>query len=318
MKNLMKMALCAAMTAAMAASLCACGGSEAAFPSKEINMVVPFGSGGSADLLARTIAEPAGEAFGKNVVVENVTGASGTVGSAQVADADADGYNLMFVTSAPLVVQPYFMEGLTYDLDSFTPICNVASEPTCIAVLADSPYETLEDLLNADGVSLGNTGVGTLHYLFQQELFNEAGTDYKQVAFEGGAKLVTGLLGGNVDAISTVVSEMYDYVESGEIRILAVSTEERSDLYPDIPTVKECGYDFSMSLDFFIVGPANLPDDVAAALSSTFADAAQSETVTTYLANAHVSANYMDGDTLKAKLESDSEMYKSIVDATKE
>lgn len=150
------------------------------------------------------------------------------------------------------------MEGLTYTADSFDYLFNVASEPTCIAVKGDSPYQTLDDLIAAGQsgtISLGNTGVGTLHYLFQIELFRQAGVDYKQVAFEGGAKLVTGLLGGNVDAISTVVSEMYDYVESGEIRILAVSTAERSDLYPDIPTVKECGYDLAMSLDFFVVAP---------------------------------------------------------------
>lgn len=302
----------------MAFGLAACGSSEDTFPSKEINMVVPFGSGGSADLLARTMAEPAGEALGKNVVVENVTGASGTVGAAQVASGDADGYNLMFVTSAPLVVQPYFMDGLTYNLDSFTPICNVASEPTCIAVKADSPYQTLEDLLNAGTtISAGNTGVGTLHYLFQLELFQEAGVDFKQVAFEGGAKLVTGLLGGNVDCISTVVSEMYDYVDSGEIRILAVSTDERSDLYPEIPTVKECGYDFSMSLDFFAVAPAGVPEEVMEKLSADFETAANSETVTTYLTNAHVSPNYMDGEALKEKLQSDSELYKGIVDSTK-
>ena len=95
-----------AMAVTLAAvSLSACGG-NGAFPSKEITMTVPFGSGGSADLLARTLAEPAGTALGKNVVVTNVTGASGTVGTAQTADADADGYNLMFVTSAPITISP--------------------------------------------------------------------------------------------------------------------------------------------------------------------------------------------------------------------
>ena len=282
-------------------------------------MVVPFASGGSTDLLARTLAEAAGKKIGQSVVVTNVVGASGTVGSAQVASAEADGYTLMFVTSAPLTIQPYFMQGLTYNTDSYTYLCNVASEATCIAVRADSPYQTLDDLLKAGKsgkeLSLGNTGVGTLHYLFQQELFGKAGASYKQVAFEGGAKLVTGLLGGNVDAISTVVSEMYDYVKDGQIRILAVSSEKRSSLYPDIPTVKESGYDVNMSLDFFVVAPKNLPDDVKKTLTDAFAEAVKADSLTQYLNNANIASNYMDSDVLKSKVTSDAEMYKKIVDS---
>lgn len=306
--------LCAA---AVVMGLSACG-SNASYPDKEVTMVVPFGSGGSTDLLARTLAEPAGQALGESVIVTNVTGASGTVGSAQVAAADPDGYNLMFVTSAPLTIQPYFMGGLTYSAEDFTPICNVASDYSCIAVKADSPYQTLEDLMNAGKeLSVGNTGVGTLHYLLQIKVFEQAGVDYKQVAFEGGAKLVTGLLGDNVDCISTVASEITSYVDSGDMRILAISSAERSEMYPDVPTFAELGYDVDMSLDFFVVAPANLPEDVFAALKPAFESAAQSDTVKDFLSNSNVELNYMDSEALGAKLASDSEQYKAIVDSVK-
>ena len=312
MKKIKKLvsALCAA---AVVMGLSACN-SNAPYPNKEITMVVPFGSGCSTDLLARTLAEPAGQALGESVIVTNVSGASGTVGSAQVASSDPDGYNVMFVTSAPLTIQPYFMGGLTYTTENFTPICNVASEPSCIAVAADSPYQTLEDLMNSEKeISAGNTGVGTLHYLLQIEAFEQAGAEYKQVAFEGGAKLVTGLLGGNVDCISTVTSEINDYVDSGDMRILAISSAERSELYPDIPTFAELGYDLDMSLDYFVVAPADLPEDVFTALESAFETAAMSDTVTEFLANSNVQPNYMDSETLAAKLASDSEQYQEIV-----
>ncbi|MCD8052997.1 MAG: tripartite tricarboxylate transporter substrate binding protein [Lachnospiraceae bacterium] len=299
----------------IAMSLCACSTSDT-YPSKEVTMIVPFSSGGSTDLLARTLAEPVGDSLDQSVVVSNVSGASGTVGAAQLADEDPDGYNLMFVTSAPITIQPYFMNGLTYTEESFTYICNIASEPSCIAVPADSHYETLEDLLNADTtISAGNTGVGTLHYLFQISLFEQAGTDYKQVAFDGGAKLVTGLLGGNVDCISTVVSEIYDYVDSGDIRILAISTTDRNEMYEEIATVSEYGYDIDMSLDFFVVGPAGLEEDVLSTLTSAFEGAAESETITSYLESSHIAVNYMDGEALEAKVKEDVETYTQIIDS---
>ncbi|WP_434309531.1 tripartite tricarboxylate transporter substrate binding protein [Hominifimenecus sp. rT4P-3] len=305
--------LAAAAVAVMALGLMGCS-SKGEFPSENINMIVPFGSGGGTDLLARVLGDAAKEELGQSVVVTNVTGASGTVGTAQAAEAEADGYNLIFNASGPMVLQPHMMDDLRYSLASFRAVAGIASEPTCLAVKADSPYQTIEDLAAASGtVTAGHTGVGTLHHLFQVQFFEKAGLDYKLVGFEGGAKLVTGLLGGNVDVISTVVSEMYSYVDSGEIRILAVSSPERSPLYPDIPTLKEKGFDIEMSLDFFLMAPKDTPDDVMKVLEEKFGKAAQSDAVKKFLETGHIGADYRTGSEMTEKLKQDSEMFAKII-----
>jgi len=294
--------------------LTACSSGTDEFPSKNLDVVVPFGSGGATDLLARVLGDAAKDDLGQAVIVTNVAGASGTVGAAQVAEEDADGYHLLFCTSAPIILQTQIMDGIRYNLDSFKAIANIASEPTCLAVRADSPYQTIEDLVAATAtVTAGHTGVGTLHHLFQVKFFEEAGIDYKQIGFEGGAKLVTGLLGGNVDVISTVVSEMSSYVESGEIRILAVSTSERSDLYPDIPTLKEAGFDIAMSLDFFLLAPKDTPDEVVKVLEEKFLKAADSDAVKQYLDTGRIAASKMTGSELMEKLKADQEMFAEVI-----
>lgn len=308
-----KSVLAAVAVAVMALGLMGCS-SKGEFPSENVNMIVPFGSGGGTDLLARVLGDAAKDELGQSVVVTNVTGASGTVGTAQAAEAEADGYNLIFNASGPMVLQPHMMDDLRYSLDSFRAVAGIASEPTCLAVKADSPYQTVEDLAAAGTtVTAGHTGVGTLHHLFQVQFFEEAGLDYKLVGFEGGAKLVTGLLGGNVDVISTVVSEMYSYVDSGEIRILAVSSPERSPLYPDIPTLKEKGFDIEMSLDFFLMAPKETPDEVMKVLEEAFGKAAQSDAVKQFLETGHIGADYRTGSEMTEKLKQDSEMFAKII-----
>ena len=313
MKKMKKM-LAVVVAAILALSMIGCSGSEQ-FPDGDITIVVPFGSGGGTDLLARILAESAQEHLeDATVIVSNVTGASGTVGTGEVANSEPDGYNLIFNASGPMVVQPHLMEDLQYTIDDFKSIVCVASEPSCIAVRADSPYQTLDDLLAAqDELLVGNTGTGTVHYLFQSKFFADTEVPYKLIAFEGGAKLVTGLLGGEVDVMSTVVSEMYQYVESGEIRILAVSSAERSELYPDIPTVKEYGFDIDMSLDFFLQAPAEVPEENLNILIDSFGKDAESDAVKEYLTNAHVTASVVKGAEYDAKLKESSDAYAAIV-----
>lgn len=284
------------------------------WPRQTITMVVPFGAGGSTDLLARMLAKAAQGELGVPVIISNVVGGSGTVGTTQVAQAAPDGYTIEFVASGPLLTQPWLLPDLKYSLSDFQGIVGVSSDTSCIVVPASSKYKTIVDLINEKSKVIGgNTGAGTLHHLLQVAFFNKTGTPNTLVPFQGGAALNSAILGNQVNFGTSTPAEYIQSHKSGEVHILAVASSKRLAKLPDVPTFKESGLDIDLSLEFFLIAPAGLPKEVAAALEMAFMKAAKTKEVVDFVNTIGQDLNIRGGDELMKKLESDYKIFGELM-----
>lgn len=238
------------------------------YPSKPIRLVVAYPAGGSTDITARIVADRMSSLLGQPVVVENVGGASGTIGAARVARAKPDGYELLFGSSPELTITRFTGQNLSYDsLDDFTPLTLVARVPYVLTVRDSLPATTLEEfiaLAKEDGnLSFASTGVNTTAHLISELLKREADIDFLQVPYKGSGPGMTDLQAGHVDfTIDTLTASMVA-AQSGRVRILAIATPERSEIASDIPTFDESGLPgFIRGTWFGILAPSKTPEPV--------------------------------------------------------
>ena len=242
---------------------------------RTIRLVVPFPPGGSADDLARLLADQVGRARGVNIVVENRPGAGTIVATEALSRAAPDGNTLLIVANS-FVINPS-LKKLNYDpFTSFAPICHLVSTPLIIAVNSESPYRSLADLINAAHAKPGELTVSsvapatTQHIAF--EMFKRAAdVNMIHVPYPGGAPAVTALLGGHVTAVIANYSEVGAHLTSGKLRPLATASRKRIEAVPDVPTVAESGYpNYESEVWFGVVAPAKTPPETISQLSSWF------------------------------------------------
>lgn len=298
--------LLAAAAVSPFAALAACqvqGGADAAesdFPKRAVDFMVPFDPGGSGDLISRAIAKAAEEPLGQSLAVTNKPGANGAVGLKELLAGKADGYSIALAVKSLFAITPLAVEDPdAVVIDDLRIITTLTNEAYVLVVHAASPYQTLDDLLAADKVNYATTGVGTGSQLSAQLLFTGAGIDATDVPFDGGASAVTALLGQEVDAVSASLAETMPQVEAGELRPIAVFSEERSPFLQDVPTAVEAGFDVVVDQRRFIVAPADVPDETAGVLSLAFEEAREGAEYGQFLQD-----NYMDRwevDNLEAK-----------------
>ncbi len=270
--TLSAIALFAAGTAALPAL------AQAAWPSKPITIVVSYPPGGDTDALARVFAEKLAARIGQQVVVDNRTGASGTIGNAHVAKAPADGYTLLFtpntISIATLVLKPG--SGASYDvLNDFTPIIQMGSQSLFVVVNSATGVGTMKDLVaaakNGKLPTYASPGSGSpMHIL--GELFNKsAGVKITQVPYRGSGPAITDMVGGHVPMMYTTLGPVAPHIAAGKLRNLAVADAKRSPLAPDVPTLAELGFrDAEVSAWQGFMGPKGMPADVVKALNGHF------------------------------------------------
>jgi len=246
-----------------------------AYPAHEIRLIVPWAAGGSTDIVGRAIQQMAAKE-GLRLVVENVPGASGSIGLAKVARADADGYTLGLGTTSTLLLHT---QGIT-DLrtDQFTPIAMASIDPMLLLVPKDGPA-TVEAFLdhmkkNPGKVSMGTSGANNISHLFTIMTGRAANVPYIQVPYTGGSRVVTDLAGHQITAGVLKPSESKGQIDAGIIRPLAVYAQERLSFMPDVPTFKEKGYDVfpygQVTQATYVVGPAGLPEPIRQKLEAAF------------------------------------------------
>jgi tripartite-type tricarboxylate transporter receptor subunit TctC len=243
----------------------------AEFPDKPITMIIPWAPGGSTDQTARALAKAAEAHLGKPVVVVNQPGASTTIGMAQIARAKPDGYTIGTMSSTSYLF-PLGGHKVPYDpIKGFSYVSYYGDNLMGIAVLADKPWKSLAELIEAgkkQRMTYGTAGVGTTQHLTASALTAKSGAKFVHVPQDGSAGSMVALLGGHVD-FSLETSVWLPYVQSKQVRLLAVTTPERSSYFPDIPTFKENGYQSLRSIQA-IVAPAGLPEPIRAKLESAF------------------------------------------------
>ncbi|SIO89132.1 tripartite tricarboxylate transporter substrate binding protein [Nocardiopsis sp. JB363] len=249
------------------------------YPSQEVTLVVPYDAGGASDLAARTLASEMEDTLGQSIVVENRSGGAGSVGLENLASQSADGYTIGYlpVESVMLGYQGYEVDPVDYDL-----IGQMVSVPATIAVPADSPYETLEDLVEAarsepGSIAVSNSGAGSIWEAATTELGQATDTEFQPVPFDGGAPAVTAAVGGQVDAVVAGISETAPAHADEQVRVLAVFDAEPSESLPDVQTATEQGVDIVIGGWGGIGAPAGLPDGARSTLEEAFTEAASSE-----------------------------------------
>ncbi|MDF1705324.1 MAG: tripartite tricarboxylate transporter substrate binding protein [Aeromicrobium sp.] len=274
--------LAAAAAALLATSACAStggsgdGGDGSDFPDgvSSIQIVVPFNAGGSTDTVARLVAPRLSEELGVTVQVLNKPEGNGQTGLNEVSTGPTDG-SVLGSTNLPSAIISYLDPNtdVSYDQDSFTPVGGIAAYGELIVVSADSPYSTLDDLIEAADAGQVNLAAGAVDDLLPVSTFeDEAGVTFNKVPFEGGsAGKVPALLGNKVDVITAAPSAVLPNVASGEFRVLATLGGERAPSFPDVETVAELGYDIAQD----VVLGFSLPEGTPAAIAEAYADALQ-------------------------------------------
>jgi len=272
------------------------------YPAHNITMVVPFPPGGVADITARPLADAMTRILKQNVIVENRAGAGGGLGMQVAARAKPDGYTLLMALSSISIIpeaDKVLGRSPMYQLSQFIPVARFTADPTVLAVRADGPYKSVADLVaaakkNPGGIPYGSSGnYGTMHV--PMEMFDEvAGVKMLHVPFTGAGPAIVALLGGQVDALSTGPSSIMGHVKAGKIRVLATWGEARHPAFPDVPTLKELGYDAQFSQWTGLFVPAGTPDAVVAKLREASKAAVNDATFQSAMANVETPIQYLD------------------------
>lgn len=295
------------------------------FPTKPIDMVVSFSAGGSTDVGARMIAQGLEDKLGQPVVVENKPGAGGQVGNTQISSSQADGYTVGTVSLAGTILS-YLDEdrGATYDGEDFKPVALYVQDPQVFVVSPDSPYQSLEELVEAAKADPGKlrvatSGVGTQDHV-AKVLFEEmSATSFAPVHFsEGAADASTAFLGGNVEVLITNVGDVKEMVANNQAKVLGVAAAERNDFLPDAPTFNEQGYDFELASSRGFIVPAETPDDVVAKMSDAIGDIMDDEQTLTQLDNMNLTADFMGHEEFKQLWDETETEFADVLDKVKE
>jgi len=252
------------------------------YPTKPIRLVVGFPAGGPTDVVARAFGDFAARALGQPVVVDNKPGANTILAAEAVASAPPDGYTLLLGALNHTMIPALYSNRVKFDaLRSFAPVCSMAVSPTMLVVGPSMPVKTLSEFLAAVRAKPGERtyatpGSGSGGH-FASEQFNRlAGTRMNHIPYKGAAQAVTDLMGGQVDSSFATLGSVLPQVQSGKLRALAVASQQRSPLLPDVPTFEESGVKgYSADAWYGLLAPAGTPVDIVAKLTKASAEFAR-------------------------------------------
>jgi tripartite-type tricarboxylate transporter receptor subunit TctC len=288
---------------------------QTGWPARNVTMIVPFPPGGQADLAARPVAAALEKILGRGVIVENRGGAGGAVGNAAAARAEPDGYTLLMTLSS-LAVLPeadrLFDRKPGYEVSQLAPVARVLADPTLLAIPASAPWQNLKEFVDdakrrPGQIPYGSSGpYGTLHV--SMEMFaTEAGIKLLHVPYRGAGPAVTGLLGGQIQALASAPGVLKPHVDSGAMRVLANWGGERVPSFPDLPTFKELGYP---NVEFYIwaglFAPKGVPEPIMTRLRDAMRQAMRDPEVTKTFENAGSPPAYQDAPDFARFVEADS------------
>lgn len=307
---------CAALSAAMLSALPA----YADFPEREITMVVPFGAGGSTDIVGRIAAQAMSERLDVPVIVENRGGAGGTVGTQAAAGMEADGYTITVATTSTHVVGPLTNSSVRYDaVEDFAHIGMIAETPYVLVVNSDLGVANVEELIamleDAPGdLNFGSAGQGSTTHLAGLMFLAATGTEMEHIPYGSNAEATTAVMGNEVQVLFGSMPAVLGQIQGGSIDALAVGTVNRSAELPDVPTMQEAGVaGYRASLWLGLAAPAGTPDDVIATLAEALGDSVADADVAAQLASNGADAMEMSPEEFRTLIAEELVTYGEIV-----
>ncbi|MCM3762983.1 tripartite tricarboxylate transporter substrate binding protein [Alkalihalobacillus oceani] len=318
-------------------SLAACGGEQQAsggeeaegnnegeagqpldYPTKPVEIIVPYDAGGGQDIAARTFAKHLEEELGQRVIVSNVSGGGGVMGHTQIANAEPDGYTLGIIHTFTSVDQ-FTLAEIPYTEKDFKPVAMIAADPLVLVAKKDIGVDNFEDFIEyvkgkPGEVTIGMGGPWNGHDFFRHKLETETGVEFERMLFQGGAPALTAVAGGNADSATPFVAEALAQIEADTVVPLAVSSDERSPLLPDIPTVKEFGYEVTQYMWRGFAVPANTPQEIVDYLDEAFTNTFNNPQYQEDAEKAGISLSFKNHEEFTTYAEEEFEAYKSVVE----
>jgi tripartite-type tricarboxylate transporter receptor subunit TctC len=282
------------------------GEARAAYPDRSITILVGFAPGGSMDLSARALAKSVEKILKQPVIIENKAGGTGTVALAALLSQKHDGYTLCATPSSVLIRVSQQQQVPFKPFTSFKPLIGFTEPQLGIVVKKDAPWKTLKDLV-ADAakhpgkIKYATTGVGSTTHAAVEEIAGKAKLQIIHVPYKGSMEALTAVMGGHVE-FASLTSELVPSVKSGQTRLLAVISEKRSPKFPDVPTLKELGYNFANDAVFAIVAPSDIDPAIAKKIEEAFAAATKNKEYLDALDKINMIPVYYDGKAFDAFL----------------
>jgi tripartite-type tricarboxylate transporter receptor subunit TctC len=302
----------------LAASLAA---AQSAYPGKPVTMIVPFPPGGLADVVGRPVAEAMGRELGQPVIVENKPGAGGGIGMAQAARAAPDGYTLLLSLSSFTVLPEADVvigRAPMYALNALRPIARFTADPTVLAVRADAPWKTVKEFVEdarkrPGAINYGSSGnYGTMH-VPMEILAQSTGAKLTHVPYTGAGPAVVALLGGQIDAVSSGPATVLQHVKAGKLRVLAHWGSAPLQTLPEVPSLKESGYDAEYAQWSGLFVPAGTPEPVVQRLRAAARAAANDAKVKEVILNAGSPILYQDTPDFERYVQADARRMADVV-----
>lgn len=290
------------------------------YPANPIQLVMPYPVGGSLDATARILANHFSETFGKSVVVDSRPGGNTVIGAQYVARAKADGYTLLLTGNSTMSLLPLTFEGtLPFDtVKDFTPIGMIARLPMFLAVPKDSPYKTLQDIIDdakrrPGALSVANNGVGSLSHLAPALLASRAGIELNHITYKGYAAALPDLITGRVNMLMSDVGSLLPALQAGSVRLLAVSSRQRSHLRPEVPTVAESGIEPAPEGWLAVFAPAGTPDEAVIKLRTALRAYIQTDKARDALGKFGWTADASEGEFLQKRIAEEQKLFQPVV-----
>jgi tripartite-type tricarboxylate transporter receptor subunit TctC len=267
------------------------------FPDRPIKMIVPYGPGG-VDVQMRLAGPFMANLLGQPIVVENKPGGGAILGTTFVRNSPPDGYTLLYTGTAALSVAPH-MRKVPYKMDDFVPIGNVTGTALVLVARADAPFKSVAELVayakaNPTKVNMGSSGVGTTTHMVGEALQLAAGIKFTHVPHTGLAQVVAAMLSQSVDLVIGIPGSFLPQIQAGRLRALATTGTKRSEFLPDVPSLKELGFDVVEETKFGLLAPKGVAPEIVERLSSALQAAVQSKEFVEKMRSNYVTAHHMN------------------------
>lgn len=291
--------------------------SDMKYPEREVTIVVPFNAGGASDMTTRIAANSLKDVLGQTILVVNKPGGSGGVGMAEVRAAKADGYTLCYI---PVEIVMHKKLGISDIIaEDFEFVSQLTLVPSALTVPADAPYNTVEEFIayakeNPSEIKVGNSGNGSIWHIAATLLEREGDVKFNHIMFDGAAPAVTALMGGHIDAVTVNLGEVKSGIDAGKLKVLAIMTEERDANYPDVPTLKESGYDVVVGGWGAFAAPKGTDAAILAKLSDAVLLATEADEFKSFIAERGMIVNYRNAAETTTFVKEQEEFFNKLLD----